>query len=621
MRTFLPLVLLVCITGSPLYSQTTPSDVRNTFIRRLIKEKVRVPLDELENLSRYHTGHIQGAGMDEPFQTEKTIGSRSGESVVHDDEKAESEVHAVINPTDTSNVIVAAILQDPSNFLDPVEVTVYFTRDFGSSWQSSSIPFNPNPTLGFAIGGGDPVLAFDQDGTAYLSWLTFTLGQSSLPLKLTLYLATSSNQGETWSPPVIIEQGAASVEVLTGGQGTGALVDKQWMAMDKNGTGFSGNLYVSYTKFEIVDSVTTTANILVNTKSPANPTFSPAVQVNQNTYSFAHFSSIDVDPQGIVHVTFMAGNSNNDVALYHARSEDGGASFQAETMVSPVFFPGLLDGSATDNLPGMPDDRLYPCPHVKAGTTPGLLYMTWSASGLIQKETPGFDVWLAKSADGGLNWSLPIRVNQDLDPHAQQYYPALTVSPNGTLCISYYDRTQDPNGTNTNYVLTYSTDAGATFSSPALASSAASDFSKIGSLNGGFGIGEYTQVVATDYHAIPVWADGRPNNGDIDIYAAVLPLSDQFSSTGEIGTITDAFAVRLPNPADGQIRLQVTFQKPATNWAIRIFTTDGKLVFLETSGSGQQSNTLNRNIPLAPGLYLCTVETEYGFKIKRVFVQ
>lgn len=453
-----------------------------------------------------------------------------------------------------------------------------------------------------------------------MSWLVLTLGTAAPPLKLTLYQASSTDGGKTWSIPAIIDQGSGDIDVITGGgNGSGSFVDKQWMAVDQSGSALEGNLYVSYTRFDIIDSSNVSAKILVKTKKKTETAFGTSVQINQTDYTMVQFSSIDVDPLGNVHVSFFAGNSDDELGLYHAVSTDGGLSFLPEEKITDLFFPGLIDGTATYTIPGMPDDRLYPCPHIRAGKTPGVLYVTWSSAGILNAETPGYDVWLAKSTDNGQTWKNPVRVNQDADPKAQQYYPALTVSPNGTLCISYYDRSSDPEGTNTQYVVSYSQDEGASFFSPLQASTVASDFAQIGGLNGGFGIGEYTQVVATDNFAIPVWADGRSNNGDIDLYAAVLALAGPFSSAGEIGTITDAFNLSLVNPAQGSIQLTVNLLKNSP-LAIRVFSQDGKTIFEENDKTERTAGVYQHQVALPPGIYLCRVDTAFGFKVRQVIV-
>jgi hypothetical protein len=552
---------------------------------------------------------------------ENTVNDRDAEVVVSGNDAAESEVHAAINPTDSNNIITSAILQDPEALLNPLDVPIRYTTNFGQTWSTSNIEFSPNASLfAIAAGGGDPVIAFDKSGKAYISWLVLTLDPfADPPVKLAMYASQSTNKGQTWSDPVSIDFGTISIEGLTG-EGAGSLVDKQWMACDQSNSTHEGNLYVSYTRFDIIDSITATAKILLKRKlKSANAFAATAVQVHTNEYPFMQFSSIDVDGSGNVHVLFTGGNTEDDIALYHAVSTNGGVSFAPETKISDIHFPSLIDSSAVNPIAGMADDRMYPCPHLRAGKEQGLLYATWSSDGLTSQLTEGYDVWFTKSTDGGATWAAPKTINAGTNPLLEQFYPALTVSPTGVVCIGYYDRTGDPTGTNTHYALTYSFDEGENFTAPVNATTVASDFAEIGALNGGFGIGEYTQVVCAPNTAIPVWADGRSNNGDIDIYAAFFGISDGPSSVQTVGTITDAFSIQMPNPVSRVLPLQIDLKKP-TKTTVEIWGNDGRLVYQNADTQVRSIGNFNVQIPLTTGQYICRVSTQYGWKATKVIV-
>lgn len=613
----LPIFLFTFLSAT-VFAQNTDPAFSSRQLHYLLKEKVRIrDIPAAIELFRQHPElMVQDAAATEI----SGVADRSAEILIHGDDKAESEVHAAINPTDTSNIIAAAILQDANSATSPLKVSVYYTKDFAQTWQSSNIVFSPNSSDGFVAGGGDPVLAFDKSGKAYISWLVLTVNLfGAQPVKLALYYSVSTNKGQTWTSPVVIDFGTITLDVLSGGNGTGSLVDKQWMATDRSGSIYEGNLYVSYTRFDIIDSSTVNSSILVKTKPKNNNNFGAAVKVHQGTYGTIQFSSIDVDDQGNVHVLFFAGNSDDDLALYYTGSSDGGATFQPEIKISDVHFPGVGE-SALNPIEGVAAGRLYPCPHIQAGKNPGTLFATWCSDGISQQETDGYDIWFSKSVDNGQNWQAPVRVNPGNDPQAEQYYPSLYVSDNGTISISYYDRTDDPGGTDTKYVVTHSFDGGQTFTPSVDASLVSSDFAEIGLLNDDFGIGEYTQVVCTDYYAIPIWSDGRTNDGNIDLYAAILPIGDAVSSSGEVGSVTDAFSVELPNPAKEKISLSVRLDKPS-RIAIQVFDASGKLLYTEKMPGSQVAGTYRRDIPVTPGAYFCRVDTEYGFKVKKVVIQ
>jgi len=90
------------------------------------------------------------------------------EMQVGDSGVTEAELHAVVNPTDPSNIVVGVINIDVDNPLESIKMSIYVTYDLGDSWTKSDFTgFGGGVTLG----GGDPMFAFDNEGELYFSWL------------------------------------------------------------------------------------------------------------------------------------------------------------------------------------------------------------------------------------------------------------------------------------------------------------------------------------------------------------------------------------------------------------------------------------------------------------------
>lgn len=606
------ILLLLGLLAASLPLAGQKNSLAHEFLRHTLKEKLRFRnLDEIKQWLREHPSRPIHADQ----STNNGVSDRANDILVSNNSRPESEVHAAINPTDTTNIITAAIWQDENNFLDPIDVKIYYSTNFGSSWQTSAINFNP--TSEATGGGGDPVIAFDKSGKAYLSWLTLTIDFTDFSLLLSLYAATSTDKGASWSAPVLVDQGALAPDD-TGGA-VGRLVDKQWMAVDRSVGAYEGNLYICYTELNFIDSITATSNIILKRKAKTQNTFSsPAVKLNTGVYGIVQFSSIDVDPQGNVHVLFFGGNDDSDWALYHVVSTDGGQSFSPETKITDLFFPGLND-AVTNPIEGVAADRMYPCPHIAAGKTPGLLYAAWTATGITQQETSGYDIYFSKSTNNGQNWSTPVAISPSADPAAEQFYSAIFVNDNGLLTLSYYDRNDDPNGTQTDYVVIHSQDGGASFSTPNKANQTPSNFAFIGANNAEFGIGEYTQVVCSPYFAIPVWSDGRDNTGDIDIYAAILPIYGQYSAVQDAGTVTDAFSMTVLPGSEGVLNLEVTL-KQASPYTLQLTAVDGKISRQQTQNT-RQTGAWQHRLEAPSGVYFLTVKTDFGFKTKKVIIR
>src|SRR5207253_6723024 len=90
----------------------------------------------------------------------------------------------------------------------------------------------------------------------------------------------------------------------------------------------------------------------------------------------------------------------------------------------------------------------------------GAVYVT--ANVLNTTGSPNLDIVLAHSADGGVTWDPPVRVNND-STATSQFQPAIAVAANGNVGIAYYDRRNDPNDVLTDVYLSISSDGGRTF--------------------------------------------------------------------------------------------------------------------------------------------------------------
>lgn len=597
-----------------------------TFDRaqQTLKNKVKKDLPALqqpENLQKLYRLQQQAT---KPTSTLQFRDADLGISIT--EEETESEIHAAINPTDTNNIIVAA-MKFGEGFLGP-ELTfpIYYTDDFGESWKLSEFNgVNDQSGLQIVAGGGDPIIVFDSEGAAYLSWLTLTL-DLSLEIKVSLNWAVSRDGGATWMrQPTPIDSGLLEGDLENP---KGRFVDKEWLAVDESGSPYRDNIYIAYAEIDFQD---TSYQILVRRKEADSDTLAgEIVSVLSDDFVFAQFTSIDVDNQGRVHLMFAGGRlQDTEVSLFHTYSDDGGRTFTTPAIISaihmPCFPPGLPNESDCPVV-GIDSTRMYPCPHLRVdksgGLNDGTLYAVWTGDGTKTPETAGMDIYYSRSTDGGSSWSPAIVLNDDLDPATHQFFPSLSVNKQGTVVVTWYDRREDTANIATKYYMTYSDDGGLTFQPDFAVSQEASDFEMIGAANANFGIGEYTQVVTTDHYALPFWADGRTNDGNIEIFTAKIPLQGNVTTDiPTIETVTDQFTVYgpYPNPAENQLNLNL-FLKKASTVAIQLFDIQGRLVRqLQQGNFSAGEHSLEFPVAgLAHGTYLLLVQTEFGMRSKKV---
>ena len=101
-------------------------------------------------------------------------------------------------------------------------------------------------------------------------------------------------------------------------------------------------------------------------------------------------------------------------------------------------------------------------------TDPSHVYMVYSGGDLESAYTCGgatgfhSDTLFRSSTDGGVTWSAPVKINTD--PRGKdQYYPWMSVLPNGQIWVGWNDRREDANNFLSRWYQSHSDDEGATW--------------------------------------------------------------------------------------------------------------------------------------------------------------
>ncbi len=591
------LCFFIAIAASASAWAQTPTSVR---IQALLNEKVH----------QFDSGiRLVEALQNNTMSSANAIEQEQKISVT---QKPESELHAAINPSDTNNIVIANMRLDPNSPLNALSFTVYSTQDFGQTWFESSFT-GQHPGSELIIGGGDPVLAFESDGTLHLTWLLLSLSSATLQGTIGIYHASSTDNGVSWTTrPDPITKG--ELQILPELMVLDRLVDKQWMAVDRSNLISKDNLYTAYFDYQVSPDTVASIRCMRKRANQANFVDDP-VQVNTLPFTDVQFASISVDGQAQVHVSFWGSLDNVNYALYHARSVDEGASFLPETKISDVGFPlpDSASGFPISTVVGV--DRLYPCPHIVADASGGPfqdnLYVMWTARGIDSLETAGYDIYFSRSTDSGQTWESPRILNDDSDPNTHQFCSNLYVNEQGVLVAAWYDRRDDPANVATHHYWTYSQNGGQSFESQNAISAQNADFAQVGALNDGFGVGEYTQIIATDGYAIPVWADGRLNNGTVSVYAAWTALSGPATALDRIVRLQAK--LQLISWYQEQENLLISWQQAEPGeMELRLYDLSGRVVgFAERSSLERGKHYTAWSIPDLPsGHYLIELKQQ-----------
>ncbi len=423
-----------------------------------------------------------------------------------------NEPSLAINPQNHLNIVAGS---NDYNTPDGDAWPGYYTsHDGGKTWTEELIPGYPGDTqtsqLSGFRGGGDPVLVASNDGTFYYAGIAFKRTVNpfnpigfgiNLGLANCVFVARSSDEGNTFEPVIVW---AASQSLVR-------FNDKEWVAVDPNDSNY---VYLAWAIFTGL----MTSRLLFSRSTDGGQTWSyPPTVISETRDGEINIqgSAIVVDNDGNVHVTWIDFGSNQ---VRYAKSTNRGSSFSSPMDISPITpIPGTLPngGYRTPTMTMLAVDN-------SDTNTSGSLYCTWA-----DYSEGDSDVFLAYSNDNGNSWDGPIRVNNDTAGNGKdQFFPAVAVSADGLVHVTFYDRRSDVNNTWLEYWWGISFDAGKTFPVNFRISDT--------TFNGDYSrdpdrtdfIGDYTGVVATNDTVAAVWCDTREGNeqdGDSEIYFVGVP--------------------------------------------------------------------------------------------------
>ena len=598
-RLTLPILTLsmLVLTASSIYGQSREAQINELFeylygeeelvdrdvVREGIREKMRLSPAELATfLSVELPEQFEG---DDPGTIEA---ARSGadfrETAVTESNDVEAEVHAAINPTDSNNIVVGVI---NSSLLSRGQATtnIYSTHDFGKTWRKSQTRFR---TTGYSgvTGGGDPMFAFAGDGTLYYSWIDLTI-DAQFRIRNSTSWAFSKDGGLTWERA---ENEVIGDGVLTNGGSRGEMFDKQWMVVDQTGGERDGRLYTGL--IHSIRGGNPPGGMGIRVKVEGTDEFVDATSFVPGTdWGFTQLASPVVDPEGNLHMLFFGSKRANqgDMGLWLSSSTNGGESMLPAKRITDIQVPVFSTGQNAERILGFRGERTQPSSHLAVdlsdGPNRGNMYAVWSGNGIERKESSRNDIYFMRSTDRGATWSTPTIVNDDGDPELgegsrgphDQFHPSISVNNLGIITLTWYDRRDDPENRKTHYYMAHSFDGGKTFSENFPVSSEATDFSTVGNRNNGFGIGEYVQTVSTNHYAIPVWSDGRKDNGDIDVYVAFVPIGGTSSVVERLSILSTGVSLTdlrpMPMSTNGSIALSLEER------------TEGRIELVDLTGS------------------------------------
>ena len=357
--------------------------------------------------------------------------------------------------------------------------------------------------------------------------------------------------------------------------------DKQWMTIDKSsGTG-SGNIYAFWnTSYSICEPDFFTRS------TDGGYSFEDCVSIPDWPYWGTNVVSAD----GILYTCGASWGGDFTVAKSSTAQNPGQTvSWDFSTYVD-------LDGEVV-GFGG------YGCPNPSGllgqasisvdssgGPTHGNVYILCSVDRFSTSDP--LDVMFARSTDGGVTWSSPVRVNDDQGNNAWQWFGTMSVAPDGRIDAVWLDTRDFPGSVYSTLYYAYSVDAGDTWCDNI-------PLSEFFDPHVGWPqqdkMGDYFHMFSDESGAHLAWA--ATFNGEQDVYYG--HITPQFTGTNELKykpAVT--LSQNYPNPFKGQTNIHYYLAEQSFV-TIKVFDLTGRVVAslvneVETTGNHQVTfNAIN----------------------------
>jgi len=479
----------------------------------------------------------------------------SGQNILGD---AANECALSVNPLDGSKMTVAwrQFNDVTSNFR---QGGWGYTTNGGTSWTFPGVLEN-------GVFRSDPVTNSDEVGNFFYLSLQSNVQQSFFCDDLW----RSLNGGQSWT-------------LLSGEKGAGG-GDKQWLTIDKTsgpGHGF---------QYQADDGINCSGGgVQFQRSTNGGVTWQAPITIPNSPI----YGSLDVDTNGNVYV-----GGEGSTQFFCERSSNAQIATQTPTFdrSTPVNMGGFL-GSGGINGIGL-DGMLFLAVDRSGGPTNNNIYMLAS---IVPNGRSTTDVMFVRSTDGGLTFSTPKKVNDDVvNPNKWHWFGTFSVAPNGRLDAVWYDTRNAANNTDSQLFYSWSTDAGVTWA-PNVAVS--NSFNPSEGYPNQSKIGDYITIVSDNtganvaYSATFNFNAGRAQHEQDVYYVRVAPTTTGVTLLSAASRVTQgaagAFDVAMPltgtsgveDRVTGTYNAVFTFDAPVTSGQVQVVSGTATVGAVTFSGN------------------------------------
>jgi hypothetical protein len=374
----------------------------------------------------------------------------------------------------------------------------------------------------------DPVLDVDADGNFYYNSLTY-----SNPDYL-CHVFKSSSGGSSWDNGVFAQGG-----------------DKQWMTIDKiNGPGIGHNYSFWTSSFSVCYPGFFTRS------TNGGGSFEDCVTIPDDP----HWGTLVVGPGGEL---YIGGSGGFNFVVAKSTNAQNSGEIVTWDMATIVNLDGSISFGDGPNPGGLLGQTIIAA-DTSNGPFHGNIYLLCSVDRYSNSDP--LDVMFVSSTDGGVNWSSPIKINDDPGTAAYQWFGTMSVAPNGRIDVIWLDTRDNPGTYLSALYYSNSKDGGATWSQ----NEKLSDYFNphVGWPNQNK-MGDYFDMVSDSNGAYLAWA--ATFNGEQDVYysyitdtTSTIPvefLSFSSSVTANVVNLSWSTATELNN-----LGFEIQRSSDKTNW-------------------------------------------------------
>jgi len=311
-----------------------------------------------------------------------------------------NEPSLVIDPNNPQRMMAASNINN-----------YYFSEDAGENWVSGKLS---------SVYGvwGDPALMVDNYGDFYFFHLSNPPGGNWIDR---IVCQKTADLGNNWTPGSFMGLNGAKAQ------------DKEWPVVNRK----NNHIYISWTQFDNYgsSSASDSSHIMFSRSFDAGDNWEPAIRLDKK-------GGDCIDDDNTVEGAVPALGPNGEIYIAWAgpegivldKSSDEGSSWlKNEIHVSDNPGGWNYEIPCIFRCNGLPVTVCDTSQSINRGN----IYVNWTDQRNGLNDT---DVWLARSVDGGESWEEAVRVNND-PPGKHQFLSWATIDQtNGTIYVVFYDR-------------------------------------------------------------------------------------------------------------------------------------------------------------------------------------